>query len=854
MSTIFKNIAFANSMNKLEEPNTAHPNNQPIIHEITPIGTMYQNWFLDYASYVILERAVPAIEDGLKPVQRRILHAMKEMDDGRYNKVANIIGQTMQYHPHGDASIAEAIINLGQKELLIDTQGNWGDIRTGDSAAAARYIEARPSALSHTILYSPAITTWQLSYDGRKKEPITLPVKFPLLLAQGVDGIAVGLATKILPHNFCELIEGSIAILQGKRPTLLPDFPTGGLADCTNYQDGKRGGKVRVRARIEILDKKTLVIREIPYGTTTTTLIDSIIQAHEKGKIKIKQVVDNTAEQVEILVHLAAGQSPDVTMDALYVFTDCEVSISPNACVIKEGKPVFISVHELLTYNTHRTRMILQQELTLQHKALQEKILFACLEKVFIEQKIYRNIEESETWEQVIRNIDQGLEPYKKQFYRLITEADITSLTEIKIKRISKYDSQKAADALLALEKELAEVQHHLDNLTAYTIQYYKNLLKKYGAGRERKTAIKTFDTIEANTVVATNQKLYIDRKQGFIGYGLKKDELIGDCSDLDDIIVFRKDGKCMVVKIADKVFVGKDIIHAAVYKKNDERRVYNLIYLDGKSGIAKAKRFQVLGIIRDKEYDLTAGNPGSSILYLTDNPHGNAEVVTVVLSPNSPARNKVFDFNFADLQVKGRNSQGNTLTKYTIKKIQLKSQGQSTLGAQEIWYDAHMGKLNTDGRGARLGSFQGEDRILLILRNGQYMLTTYELTKHFETASLLLVEKFDPASIISAVYCDEKTNQYYVKRFHIQTTTVDKKISFLPKDKQARLILATTLAHPQISLQYKVSPAEPIQSLLYDLGDLPVQGWKAAGSKLSKYHITAASLVGDLDRSYSPA
>lgn len=833
-------------MNKPEASDTIPSTNHPIIQEITPLGNMYQNWFLDYASYVILERAVPAIEDGLKPVQRRILHAMKEMDDGRYNKVANIIGQTMQYHPHGDASIAEAIINLGQKELLIDTQGNWGDIRTGDSAAAARYIEARPAPLAHAILYSPAITTWQLSYDGRKKEPVTLPVKFPLLLAQGVEGIAVGLATKILPHNFCELIEGSIAILQGKTPILLPDFPTGGLVDCTHYQDGKRGGKIRLRACIEILDKKTLVIREIPYGTTTTSLIDSIIQAYEKGKIKIKQVVDNTAEKVEILVHLAPGQSPDVTMDALYVFTDCEVSISPNACVIKEGKPVFIGVNELLTYNTHRTREILQQELTLQYQSLQEKILFASLEKIFIEQKIYRAIEASETWEQIIQTIDQGLDPYKKQFYRPLTLEDIAGLTELKIKRISKYDSQRAVEALLALEKELAETQYHLEHLTAYTIQYYKNLLKKYGARKERKTEIKTFDMIEAHAVVATNQKLYVDRKQGFIGYGLKKEEFIVDCSDLDDIIVFRKDGKCMVVKMAEKVFVGKDIIHAAVYKKNDERRVYNLIYVDGKSGIAKAKRFQVLGIIRDKEYDLTAGNPGSSILYLTDNPNGNAEIVTILLSNNSAARNKVFDFNFADLQVKGRSSQGNTLTKYTLKKIQLKSPGESTLGAQEIWYDPHIGKLNTEGRGTHLGSFQGNDRILVILKTGQYMLTTYELTKHFEAENLLLIEKFNPQAIISAVYYEGPTKQYYVKRFRIETSVVDKKFGFIAETKDSRLILVTLATNPQIEIQYQVAPTKPLQQLVYDLADLPIKKWKVIGSKLSKYNITAVSLVSN--------
>lgn len=830
----------------LEEPildNSTNPTPPAVIHEITPIGNMYQNWFLDYASYVILERAVPAIEDGLKPVQRRILHAMKEMDDGRYNKVANIIGQTMQYHPHGDASIAEAIINLGQKELLIDTQGNWGDVRTGDSAAAARYIEARPSALAHAILYSPQITTWQLSYDGRKKEPITLPVKFPLLLAQGVEGIAVGLATKILPHNFCELLEGAIAILQGKKTNLLPDFPTGGLIDCSAYNEGKRGGRIRLRARIEVVDKKTLAIREIPYGTTTGTVIDSIIRAYERGKIKIKQVIDNTAQNVEIIVHLAPGQSPDVVIDALYVFTDCEVSISPNACVIMDGKPTFIGVNELLAYNTQHTKDILEQELTLQHKALQEKILFASLEKIFIEKRIYRDIEESETWEAVLTTINKGLTPYKKQFYREIIEEDLVRLTEIKIKRISKYDSQKANDMLQALEQELTEVKHNLQNLTTYTIQYFKNLLKKYGTGRERKTEIRTFDTIEAHAVVANNQKLYINRKQGFIGYGLKKDELIGDCSDLDDIIIFRKDGKCLVVKIAEKVFVGKDIIHAAIYKKNDERRVYNMIYVDGATGIAKAKRFQMIGIIRDKEYDLTMGKAGSRIIYLTDNPNGNAEVITIVLSPNSKARNKIFDFDFADLQIKGRSSQGNIITKYTIKKVQLKVQGQSTLGALEIWYDAHIGKLNTESRGKWLGTFQEEDRILVILKNGQYMLTNHALTNHYDSEQILLLEKFDPASVISAVYYDGKSKQYYIKRFHIETTLVDKKFTFISEAKNSKLILATINPNPQINIDYKVSTKEPVQSLVYDLGDVPVKGWKAVGSRLSKYTITNVKL-----------
>ncbi|OJW68901.1 MAG: DNA topoisomerase IV [Candidatus Amoebophilus sp. 36-38] len=822
-------------------PNNAVPHTN--IHELTPIGNMYQNWFLDYASYVILERAVPAIEDGLKPVQRRILHAMKEMDDGRYNKVANIIGQTMQYHPHGDASIAEAIINLGQKELLIDTQGNWGDIRTGDSAAAARYIEARPSALAHAILYSPQITNWQLSYDGRKKEPLTFPVKFPLLLAQGVEGIAVGLATKILPHNFCELLEGSIAILQGKTSTLFPDFPTSGLIDCSAYNEGKRGGRIRLRARIETVDKKTLAIREIPYGTTTSSIIDSIIRAYERGKIKIKQVIDNTAQDVEILVHLAPGQSPDVVIDALYVFTECEVSISPNTCVIMDGKPIFIGVNELLAYNTQRTKDILGQELTLQHQALQEKILFASLEKIFIEKRIYRNIEESETWEAVLKTIDQGLTPYKKQFYRDITEEDLIRLTEIKIKRISKYDSQKADDMLQLLEKELVEIKHHLKNLTTYTIQYFKDLLKKYGRGRERKTEIRTFDTIEAHAVVASNQKLYINRKQGFIGYGLKKDEFISDCSDLDDIIVFRKDGKCLVVKIAEKVFVGKDIIHVAIYKKNDERRVYNMIYVDGKTGIARAKRFQMIGIIRDKEYELTTGKEGSRIVYLTDNPNGNAEIVTLILSPNSKARNKIFDFDFASLQIKGRNSQGNIVTKYTIKKIQLKVAGQSTLGALEIWYDEHIGKLNTEARGKSLGTFQEEDRVLVIYQGGYYMLTNYALSNHYEPDQVLVLEKFDPNCTVSVVYYDGKTKQYYVKRFHIETTLADKKFNFISEAKNSKLILATTILTPQINIGYKVSANQSAQSIVYDLGDIPVKGWKTVGSKLSKYTITSVTL-----------
>eukprot|EP01132_Coremiostelium_polycephalum_P000171 gene171-227_t len=815
-----------------------YPNKNSTIHNIPPIDDMYQNWFLDYASYVILERAVPAIEDGLKPVQRRILHAMKEMDDGRYNKVANIIGQTMQYHPHGDASIAEAIVHLGQKDLLIDTQGNWGDSRTGDSAAAARYIEARPSTLAHSILYSPRITNWQLSYDGRKKEPVTLPVKFPLLLAHGVEGIAVGLATKIVPHNFCELLEGAITILQGNETHLVPDFPTGGLMDCAAYNEGKRGGKIRLRARISIVDSRTLAIREIPYGTTTGSLIESIIRAYEQGKIKIKQVIDNTAENVEILVHLVPGQSPDVTLDALYVFTDCEVSISPNACVIKDEKPTFIGVNELLQYSTLRTKDILQQELTLQHQALQEKILLSSLEKIFIEHRIYRDIENCETWEQVLSIIDQGLAPYKSKFYRPITHQDLVQLTEIKIKRISKYDSNRAVDALTALGKELAQVAHHLQHLTAYTIQYFQQLLKTYGTGKERRTEIKAFDTIAAHAVAATNQKLYINRKQGFIGYGLKKDELIGDCSDLDDIIIFRKDGTCLVVKIAEKVFVGKDIIHAAVYKKNDQRRVYNLIYLDGQTGIVRAKRFQMSGIIRDKEYHLTMGSAGSRVIYFTDNPNGNAEIVTVVLSPSSAARHKVFEFDFASLQIKGRNSQGNILTKYTVKKIQLKTAGQSTLGALEIWYDEHIGKLNTESRGKYIGTFKEGEYILVLLHSGHYMLTSYALNNHYDSEQILLLEKFKPQGVVSVVYYDGRSKQHYVKRFHIETTTLDKKFFLISEDKHSHLVLATTEPTPALSIQYAPTTESPKQNLVYDLEHVPIKGWKAVGNKLSTYPI----------------
>jgi topoisomerase-4 subunit A len=624
------------------------------LHNAAPVSGMYKDWFLDYASYVILERAVPAIEDGLKPVQRRILHAMKEMDDGRFNKVANIIGQSMQYHPHGDASIGDAIVNIGQKELLIETQGNWGDMRTGDRAAAARYIEARLSKFALEVVFNPQTTNWQLSYDGRKREPITLPMKFPLLLAQGVEGIAVGLSTKILPHNFIELIEGSIEILNGNKANILPDFITGGMADFTEYNQGLRGGKVKVRARIEEEDSKTLLIKEIPYGTTTDSLIDSILKANDKGKIKIKKVVDNTAKDVEIAIQLAPGVSPDVTIDALYAFTDCEVSISPNACVIVKDSPVFITVNEILEYNTKQTKQLLKLELEIRKAELLEKLLFSSLEKIFIENRIYRDIEECTTWAAVLVAIDKGLDPYKPDFYREIVQEDLIRLTEIKIKRISKFDAFKADELMKRLQDELKEVNYHLRNLTEFAINYYQNLLTKYGKGRERKTEIRTFDTIEATVVAANNAKLYVNRADGFVGSGLKKDEFVADCSDLDDIIVIRKDGVCMVSKIQEKNFMGKDILHVAIFRKGDERMVYNFIYLDGESGRTMVKRFQVLAVTRDKEYDLTKGTKGTKHMYLTANPNGEAEIITIFLTQGAKARVKVFDFDFATIEIKG--------------------------------------------------------------------------------------------------------------------------------------------------------------------------------------------------------
>ncbi|MFC0262846.1 DNA gyrase/topoisomerase IV subunit A [Fontibacter flavus] len=813
------------------------------LHDSIPVTGMYKDWFLDYASYVILERAVPAIEDGLKPVQRRILHAMKEMDDGRFNKVANIIGQSMQYHPHGDASIGDAIVNLGQKDLLIETQGNWGDIRTGDSAAAARYIEARLSKFALEVVFNPQTTEWQLSYDGRKREPVTLPVKFPLLLGQGVEGIAVGLSTKILPHNFIELIEGSIQILNGERTNILPDFPTGGLADFSEYNEGLRGGRIKVRARIEEEDNKTLLIKDIPFGTTTNSLIESIIKANDKGKIKIKKVVDNTAKDVEIQIQLAPGQSPDMTIDALYAFTDCEVSISPNACVIIEDKPIFLSVNDILEYNTKQTKALLKRELEIRKAELMEKLLFSSLEKIFIENKIYRDIEECETWDAVIETIDRGLDPFKPDFYREITTEDIIRLTEIKIKRISKFDAFKADELMSKLQEELKEVNYNLKHLTEYAIKYYQNLLIKYGKGRERKTEIRTFDTIEATVVAANNAKLYVNRSDGFVGYGLKKDEFVCDCSDLDDIIVFRRDGKCVVTKIQEKGFVGKDIIHVAVFRKGDERMVYNLIYLDGTSGKAMVKRFQVLAVTRDREYDLTKGTKGSKVLYMTANPNGEAEIITVYLTQGAKARIKVFDFDFSTIEIKGRAAGGNILTKYPVRKIQLKMEGVSTLGGLDIYYDSSIGRLNTDQRGRKIGNFLGEDRIIVFYKNGDYELTTFELTNRYEANNVVLIEKFDQEKVFSAIYYDGASKNHFVKRFLIETTTLNKKFNVISDHKQSALVVISSDKQPQVKvLLEKGKEKEEVE---YDLDMLiDIKGWKSIGNKLSSYKVLEVKLL----------
>ncbi|MEM7186752.1 MAG: DNA gyrase/topoisomerase IV subunit A [Bacteroidota bacterium] len=756
-----------NNENELEEQQELQDDNPESGETITRVTGMYRDWFLDYASYVILERAVPAIEDGFKPVQRRIMHSMKDLDDGRYNKVANIVGHTMQYHPHGDASIADAMVQIGQKDLLIDTQGNWGNILTGDRAAASRYIEARLSKFALDVVYNPKITEWQASYDGRKKEPINLPVMFPLLLAQGAEGIAVGLSTKVLPHNFIELIDASIKHLQGKRFRLVPDFPTGGIMDATNYNDGVRGGKIRSRARINQQDRNTLVITEIPFGTTTSSLIDSILKANDKGKIKVKKIEDNTAAEVEILVHLPSGISPDKTIDALYAFTNCETSISPLGCVIEDNKPLFIGVSEMLRRSTDRTVQLLKSELEIQLNELEEQWHFSSLERIFIENRIYRDIEEEETWEGVIAAIDKGLKPHVKHLKRAVTEEDIVRLTEIRIKRISKFDVEKSQLKIEALEEQIAQVKHHLEHLVEYAINYFKRLKKDYGEGKERKSEIRVFDDIEATKVVIRNTKLYVNREEGFIGTSLRRDEYVTDCSDIDDIIVFTKDGTMMVTKVDSKTFVGKGIIHVAVFKKKDKRTTYNLIYKDGTRGATYVKRFNVTAITRDREYAVTQGNKGSKVLYFTANPNGEAEVVTILLRQSGSIKKLKWDLDFADLLVKGRGSKGNIVTKYAVKRVELKEKGLSTLKPRKIWFDDTVQRLNVDGRGELLGEFTSEDRLLIVRQNGVIKTAIPEVTMRFDD-DMIVLEKWEPGKPVSAIYWEGSKEMFYVKRFLI--------------------------------------------------------------------------------------
>ncbi len=815
----------------------AKANKEEYLHTDSGVGGQYKTWFLDYASYVILERAVPAIEDGLKPVQRRILHAMKEMDDGRFNKVANIIGQTMQYHPHGDMSIGDALINLGQKDLLVETQGNWGDVRTGDDAAASRYIEARLSKFALEVAFNAKTTEWSLSYDGRKNEPVTLPMKFPLLLAQGAEGIAVGLATKILPHNFCELIDASIKYLKGKKFEIYPDFQTGGTMDATNYNEGKRGGKIRVRSIIEEVDKKTLVIKSVPFGVTTTQLMESIVKANDQGKIKIKKVMDHTAADVEIIIELAAGISPDITIDALYAFTDCEVSISPNACVIVKDKPQFLGVYELLKIATDNTRDLLKRELEIKLGELQEKWHYTSLEKIFFEEKIYKELEKKhETWEKVLQAIDTAFGPYKKLLKRDITKEDIIKLTEKPVRRIYKLDIDELNEQIKGLEADIKQVKYDLQHLTEFAIAYYENLLKKFGKGRERKTEIRLFDTIQAKNVAIANIKLYVNYADGFVGTGLKKDEFVAEVSDFDDIIAFTKNGIMKVVRVADKTFIGKDIIHVAVFQKNDERTTYNMMYVDGKSGASLAKRFNVTGITRDKEYNLTKGEDKSRVHYFSANPNGEAEVVKVVLSPNCNSRKKEFDFYFEEIEIKSRGGIGITVTKYPIKSVKFKEAGKSTLDAKKLWFDNKFGRLNTEEKGEYLGKFDAEDRLLVIYNDGNYEITDQELTQRFDAEKILLIEKFNTNKIVTAVYLDNEKLQYNIKRFKIETTTLHNKFFFIKEGKDNRLEMVTTDDEPVLHVQS--GRGQMVRNAKFKVVKLvEVMGWKAVGAKLTEYN-----------------
>jgi len=831
-------------------PEEIPANNEEKLHTITSLDGLYENWFLDYASYVILDRAVPHINDGLKPVQRRILHSLKEMDDGRFNKAANVIGNTMKYHPHGDASIGDAMVQIGQKNLLIDCQGNWGDPVTGDSAAAPRYIEARLSKFALEVVFNPDTTDWQASYDGRNREPITLPVKFPLLLAQGADGIAVGLATKIMPHNFNELIDASIEVLKGNLPNLMPDFPTGGMADASAYNDGQRGGKIRIRAKIEERDKKTLAITEIPFSTTTGGLMESIVAANEKGKIKIKKIEDNTSSSVEIVVHLAPGISPDVTIDALYAFTDCEVSISPNTCVIQHDKPRFMSVNDMLTESTHYTRQLLKMELEIRLKELMEKIFFSSLLKIFIQEGMYKHpdYETSSNFEMVLEVLNRLFEPFFPQFYRTIVPEDYKKLIDKPMSSITRFDVKKTDEQIKGLEAEIKEVKHHLKHLTDYTIAWFQKLKDKYGKGRERKTELRTFDRVEAAQVALANAKLYVNRVDGFIGTGLKKDEFVTDCSDIDEIIVFREDGRCLITKVQDKVFVGKEIIHVAVFKKNDERTVYNMIYKDGQSGVSYIKRFSVVGVTRDKEYDLTKGTKGTRVLYFSANPNGEAEIVNVQLKPHSKLKKLQFDEDFAALAIKGRGSMGNIITKYPVKKIILKSKGVSTLAGRKIWYDDILKRLNADGRGKYLGEFDGDDKILTILSSGVYELTSFDLNNHFDD-KMIVIEKYDPAKVYSAIHIDGKSKNYMVKRFVFDNLAIGKQTSIISDETGSKLVLISGAAQPVVNVVQLKGKEQTPEAIEVDLSAvIDVKGMKAMGNRLSQHPIKSVELIAEIE------
>lgn len=809
---------------------------------------MYKEWFLDYASYVILERAVPHVADGLKPVQRRILHAMKKMDDGRYNKVANIIGFTMQYHPHGDRSIGDALVQLGQKDLLIDCQGNWGNILTGDDAAAPRYIEARLSKFALDVAFNGKTTEWMLSYDGRSQEPVTLPVKFPLLLAQGVEGIAVGLASKILPHNFIELIDSAIAYLKGEEFLLYPDFPTGGMIDVARYNDGVRGGVVKVRAKITKIDKKTLAITEIPYGKTTSTIIESIVKANEKNKIRIKRVDDNTAENVEIQIHLGNDVSADKTIDALYAFTDCEVSISPNSCVIIDEKPHFIGVSEILRISTDRTKSLLGQELEIQLHELNEDWHMSSLEKIFIENRIYYKIEECTTWESILETIDRELMPFKSLFYREITTDDIVKLTEIKIKRISRFDTAKADEHIKSVEEEMQRVKYHIEHLNDYAIAYFERIKEKYAKGKERKTEIRSFGAIEATRVAVSNAKLYVDRKEGFfgIGAGMKKDEFVCDCSDIDDVIVFTRDGKYIITKVSEKAYFNKDIIYIGVFSKNDDRTIYNILYRDGAKGGIMMKRCAIKGITRDREYDITKGTPKSEIIYMSVNPNGEAEVLKVYFKPRPRLKKLIVDLDFSDLMIKGRQSQGNLFTRYAIHKIVLKEKGVSTLGGHNIWFDEDIQKLNTDGRGKLLGEFQGNDKTVVFTKSGSYYTAGYDVSLYFPE-DLLFIEKYDSGRVYSVIYFDAEQNYYYLKRFVAEEG--DRAQNFVDEAEGDKLIAITADKFPQLKVVYTEKHASRSEELIDVEQFIGVKGYKAKGKRITTYAVSSLSFVEPLEK-----